>query len=338
MQKFVNLSDFPFAALILSLGLMLSTPALAGQTTIKTAVVMPEGSTWTGILYEMAREVQERTKGGVKFKIYPGGVSGDEPDVIRKMHVNRIQAAGFSGIGLGMILPQIRIFESVLLFQSYAQIDLARESFFDHFAQQYEQKGFILLGFFEAGFTYIFSKKPLTNLKEIHDLKMWVWKGDRIGEGFLKIAGVQAVPLHMTDVITGLETGMIDTFYSPPLAAVALQWYARVDCMLDFPLVNSLGAFLVRKKTFQRLSPAEQTILKDAVQKYSAKLVGQTRMENQEALLVLQEAGIRIVKPTPEIRDHFEESARKAIADNIPGLYSQALLDQVRKTIAESGN
>jgi TRAP-type C4-dicarboxylate transport system substrate-binding protein len=317
---------------------MPASRVLAGKTTIKTAVVMPEGSTWTAILHAMSKEVEQRTHGNVAFKIYAGGISGDEPDVIRKMHVNRIQAAGFSGIGLGMILPEIRILESVLLFQTHAQIDHVRKALSDYFAQQYAQKGFVFLGFFEAGFTYVFSKKPMTSLAQIQDLKMWVWKGDRIAEGFLKIAGTQAVPLHMTDVNTGLETGMIDTFYAPPLAAVALQWYARVDAMLDYPLVNSMGAFLVRQKTFQRLTDEEQAILKEAVQTYCAKLVAQTRKENQEARAVLAETGIQLIQPTPEIRRHLGESAQKALYENIPDLYSQELLDRVRKLLAEMGS
>ena len=301
--------------------------------TIKVAVVMPEGSTWTNILHQMTAEVEKQTNSEVKFKIYAGGISGDEPDVIRKMRANRIQAAGFSGIGLGLILPEFRIFESVLLFKNHAEIDRVKEALFDHFAEQFEKKGLVLLGFFEAGNTYIFSKTPLNTPKQFQALKMWIWKGDQIAERFLKELSVSAFPLAVTDVNTGLETGMINAFYSPPLAAIALQWYARVGYLLDYPLVNSAGAFLMNKRQFYRLSEQNRKILKASVQKYCRQLVLQTRKENAEARTVMHESGIKFIKPSSELTEFLKNSAKKANQGNIPGLYSQQRFKEIENLL-----
>jgi len=308
---------------------------LSGPTEIKIAVVMPEGSTWTNTLHEFADAVIKETGGDVAIKIYAGGVSGDEVDVLRKMRVNRLHAGGFSGVGLGLILPEIRVFEAPLLFKTYEEIDYVKEKMFDDFADRFEDKGYVLLGFAEAGFVYLFSKQRIDSMDRLQKTRMWLWKGDRVAENFLDAFGVQGYPLQLADVNTGLETGMIDSFYSPPLASVAFQWYARVQYMLDFPMVNSTGALLMNKRTFYDMGPENREIISRLAKQYAARLVQLTRKDNAEAVQVLSESGITLIPPTPEQTASFKQNAKKNYEMSIPSLYSKELFDQVRGLIDE---
>ncbi|WP_319525300.1 TRAP transporter substrate-binding protein DctP [uncultured Desulfosarcina sp.] len=329
------MKKIPFLIIALLLLCSLPTAANAAPTEIKIAVVMPEGSTWTNTLHGFADAVARETKGEVAVKIYAGGVSGDEVDVLRKMRVNRLHAGGFSGVGLGMVLPEIRVLEAPLLFGSYEEVDYVKERMFDDFAARFEEKGYVLLGFAEAGFVYLFSQRPMNSVDDLKQIKMWVWKGDRVAENFLEAFGVQGYPLQLADVNTGLDTGMIDSFYSPPLAAVAFQWYARVRYILDFPMVNSTGALLMTKSAFYRLKPENREIVSRLVKQYSAELVRLTRRDNDEAMQVIQEAGIERIAPTPEQIASFQHSAQKNYEMSVPSLYSQELLDRIRGLIAE---
>jgi TRAP-type transport system periplasmic protein len=316
------------------LGLQLPACALAG-TVLKTAVVMPEGSTWTKILHEMTAEIKAKTDGAVTFQIYAGGISGDEPDVIRKMRVGRIQAAGFSGIGMGVLVPEVRVLESVLLFRDNDEVDRVRAALFDDFARRFEQKGYVLLGFFEAGFTYLYTREPIVQVSDFKKIKMWIWKGDEIAARYISALGMEAVPLNMTDVNTGLETGLIDGFYAPPLAAMALQWYARVGDVLDYPLVNSCGGFLVTKRAFDRLSPAQQKLLREVVMTYCAKLVATTRVENAQAKTLMANAGLTFTAPGAAVEAYLRAAAQTAADKNIPAIYSRELYERVARLAAE---
>jgi len=204
-----------------------------------------------------------------------------------------------------------------------------------HFGAPFQKKGYILLGFAEAGFVYLFSKQKMDSVTSLKKTKMWVWKGDRVAENFLEAFGVQGYPLQLADVNTGLDTGMIDSFYSPPLASVAFQWYARVRYMLDFPMVNSTGALLMTKRSFNQIRPESREIVRRLVKHYSAKLVQLTRRDNLEALQVVEEAGIERITPTAEQIDSFQQSARRNYEMSVPALYSQELLDRIRGLITE---
>ena len=306
----------------------------AGPIVIKTAVVTPEGSTWVKVLKQMAAEVKTRTQGEVEFSIYAGGVSGDETDVLRKMQVNRMHAAGLSGVGLGVILPEVRVLEAPLLFRNDGEIDAVRERIFDYFAEAFLKKGYVLLGFTEGGWVYLFSRLNLSREEEFHSAKMWVWKGDQVAETLLHNFGVRTTPLHIAEVNTGLETHMIDSFYSPPLAAIAFQWYARVQYILDYPLADSTAGLLMTRRAFERLSAGQQAVLRQSARKHCRELVTLTRKENRDALAVLKSQGLTFVQPSPEQLTVFQADARKTYDQSIPDLYPRSLFDRIQ-TILE---
>ena len=321
--------------MIAAIGLLGGGWNSAHSAEIKVALVTPDGSAWTQTLRNLAKEVSKRTAGELRFKIYSGGVMGDELDVLRKMRVNRVHAAGFSGVGLGVVLPEIRILEAPLLFESNEEIDFVKDRLYETFAEKFERKGYVLLGFAEAGFVYFFSKQSIAGGDALQSIKMWAWKGDPVAETFLTTFGIKTVPLHVADVNTGLETGMIDSFYSPPLAAVAFQWHARIDYMLDYPMVNSTGALLMTKRAFDRLPPAHQAVLKELARDYCRELVRITRNDNGEALEIFREDGIRFETPPPALISSFKENANKTYEKSMPKLYSRELFDQVRVLVDE---
>ena len=80
-----------------------------------------------------------------------------------------------------------------------------------------------------VGFVYLFSKQPIAGGEALKKAKMWLWEGDALAEAFYKEAGVVPVPLAVTDVMTSLQTNLIDAVYCSPLACLALQWFTRVQ-------------------------------------------------------------------------------------------------------------
>ena len=299
-------------------------------TTIKVAVVMPDGSPWTNSLRNMASEIEKQTAGEIKFKIYAGGISGDEVDVIRKMQVNRIHAAGFSGVGLGILLPKIRILEAPMLYNNYEEIDLVKEKLYNEFSENFAKRGYVLLGFIEAGFVYFFSKRSMSGHDGLENIRMWVWKSDAVAKTTLETFGIKTYPLHLADVNTGLETGMIDSFYSPPLAAIVFQWFSKIQYFLDYPMVNSTGALLIKKSIFDKLSKENQEIFKKTAKKYCRELIRLARKDNEKALVVLKKEGIIFESPPKKQITSFHEDAGKIYEKSIPQLYSRELFNRVQ--------
>lgn len=302
---------------------------------IKFATLAPEGSTWMNVMRELDKAIRDSTNGEVKFKIYPGGIAGDEKDVVRKIRFNQYHSAGFTGVGLGEILPEERVFDSPMLFKNYEEVDYITTKYTPDFEKKFEKKGFVLLGWTEVGFVYVFSQKPIRTLEDLKKAKMWSWEGDPVAEATFKALGVQSVPLAVTDVLTSLQTNLVNAVYTVPLACVSMQWYTKVKYVSDVKLANAMGAVLISKKMFDKLPQNYQRIVKNLGAKYMKKLVELSRKENKESLDIMLKNGLKLVKVDPSSLPTFETAAEKARRSLVGKLYSQSLLDSIEKDLKE---
>jgi TRAP-type C4-dicarboxylate transport system substrate-binding protein len=303
---------------------------------IKFATVAPEGSTWITVMNEFNQAVQEATNGEVKFRIYAGMVQGDEKDVLRKIRINQLQSGGFTGVALGTILPEIRILDSPFLFKNHAEVDYIYSKFEPRFAQNFEKAGFILLGRAEVGFVYVFTNEPVKNVEEFRGIKMWMWEGDPLAEATFKAFNINPIPLSLTDVLTSLQTGMIDGVYTSPLACIATQWYTKTKYMIDVPLTNSYGAVLVSKRIFNKLTPEQQKILKEKGHEYFEKLTMMSREDNKKSIEAMLKAGIQKIEVTDQAElNNFYEVGRKTRQELVGKLYDQQLLDEIESALKE---
>jgi len=319
------------------LAIIMFTTLLSAKTvTIKFATLAPEGSTWMNVMREFAAEVKKQTNGEIKIKIYAGGVQGDEKDVIRKMRINQLQSGGFTGVGLGTILPEVRILDTPFLFESHEEIDYVKQKFFDRFAKGFEKKGYVLLGWAEVGFVYIYSNYPLKKKDDLNKVKMWMWEGDPLAEALYKTAGISPIPLSITDVLTSLQTGLIDGVYTSPLACLGLQWFTKVKYMLDIPLANSMGAVLVTKKTIKKISPENQKILMELGNEYFNELTRLSRIDNENSITQMVKNGLTLTKVQDKATlDEFMQLGEKSRRELVGQLYSQELLDQIEAAVKE---
>jgi TRAP-type C4-dicarboxylate transport system substrate-binding protein len=317
--------------------LLLLIPAflLNAQTTIKFATLAPDGSTWMNLMNDYAAAVQEATGGKVKFKIFSGGVAGDELVVLRKIRVGQLHSAGFTGVGLGEILPEVRILDAPFLFKNYDEVDHITSTLFDYFDQKFEEQGYVLLGWAEVGFVYVFTNKAINGIGDMDGVKMWMWEGDPIAEATFKSMGLSPIPLSITDVMTSLQTGLINGVYVSPLACTALQWHTKVSHMLKLPLADSNGAVLLSKKVFDKLSTDEQQTLRKLSREYFSRLTKLSREDNARSLELIGKAGITFTNITDSGQlTKFDQAGAKARRDLIGKLYDQAFLDRVEKELA----
>ncbi len=231
------------------------------QYTIKFASIAPEGSTWMNVMKELDAAVQKESGGRIKFRMYPSGVQGDEKTVIRKIGVGQLHAAGFTGVGMGEIAPKVRILDTPFLIRSSEEADYLNQTFEKEFEQAFEANGYVLLGWAEVGFVYVFSNSPIHKPEDIKQIKMWVWDGDPVAETSFRALDIKPIPLSFDNVRTSLQTGLVNAFYTTPYAAIALQWYTQAKYMVDFPLTCSAGAVLLSKKYFDAMPKDLQEIL-----------------------------------------------------------------------------
>jgi TRAP-type C4-dicarboxylate transport system substrate-binding protein len=272
------------------------------EVKIKFASLAPEGTTWMKTMHAYDLELQKETSGRVQFIFFAGGVAGDEKDILRKMRYDKIHATGLTGVGMGQIVPETRILDLPFFFANDTQLDRVQQSLFDHFSKKFKDQGYRLISWSNPGWTYLFSSQNLDQVEGYSKLKTWSWEGDLVALEALKNMGITPITLPIADVLTSLQTGLLDTVYAPPLAAIALQWDSKVSFVLETPLVHSSGAMLITNKQFEKISPQDQAIFLKLGKKYISEVNIQTRLENQKALDDLKNKKLKNVPPTPSLK------------------------------------
>lgn len=329
------LKPYQYYRVFLFIWFVIATGIAFGQKyIIKFATLAPEGSTWMNVMHQFDNELNELTQGEVKIRIYSGGVLGDEMDVLRKIRIGQLHAAGFTGFGLGEISSRVRILDTPMLFHDYEEVDYIYEKFGDAFSNHFVENGFELLGWAEVGFVYIFTKEFVRTPDELQKIKMWVWQGDRVAETTFKAFGTNIIPLSIVDVMTALQTNMVNGVYTSPLAIVALQWFTKVNYMIEIPLADATGAVLISTKMFNRLPEAYQKLLKSLGQKYMCQLTRLSREENDKAIETLKEQGIEIVQINrSDLLEQYYAIGDKARLELVGKYFNQELLDQIKSSL-----
>lgn len=323
-------------ALSLALVCLAGTNCFAGKTFIKFSTLAPEGSAWMKQIRLLAKEIKKQTDGEVAFKFYPGGVSGDERDVIRKMRIGQLHAAGFTGVGLGEILPEVRVLDLPFLFENDKEIEHVYERMNEYFSGRFEEKGYVLLGWVPVGWVYFFSRNEIKSIKDLRKSKAWMWEGDPLVEATYKALKVSPLPLSITDVLLSLQTGMIDTVYASSMGALALQWFTKVKYMSRIRMGNSTGGVLIRKKKFDSLPEKHQATIKVLSKRFLKKLVQKIQEDNALASEVMIKNGLKHAElPKPDDLEKFHRAGEKVRKSLTGKLYSKRLLKRVLDHLEE---
>lgn len=316
--------------------LFLST-SVASARVFKIATVAPEGTFWMQEMRAAAEQIEQETAGRVKFKFYPGGVMGSDESVLRKIRIGQLHGGAVTAASMTGIAPDIGIYELPYLFDSLEQVDYVRSKMDAELIAGLERKGFVGFGFAEGGFSYMMSDEPLQSVAEVRTKKVWLPSNHEIGEAVFSSADIASVSLPISDVLTALQTGLIDTIITSPIGAIALQWHTKIAYVVEEPLTYFGALLVINKKAFNKLSEADRQIVRDIMGQAFISIDKQNRKDNVEAKQALKNQGIKFVSLSAASRKEWHEVGDKAIKVlEQQNQYSDKVYEDLMRHVAEA--
>jgi TRAP-type transport system periplasmic protein len=325
MKKIVNK-----IILLLAVSLLGSNAPFVQAKTFKIATISPEGTFWMQQMRAGAKEITEKTQGRVKFKFYPGGVMGNDDNVLRKIRIGQLQGGAITMGSLSGSVPDTTIYGLPYLFSSLDDAASIRKTTDPMLMNEIEKKGFVSFGFAQGGFTYLMSKEQINTLDDLRHRKSWVPENSDVGLSVYRYVGVTPISLPLSDVLTGLQTGLIDTIVTSPIGALALQWHTHINYVVDQP-VNYLAAMMIiDKKAFDKLSEADQAVVRDVMTKVYKIIDEQNKVDNMAAREALINQGVKFIKLTEQEKVEWEKVDDFVINEMIKKYkYNKALYEPV---------
>ena len=316
--------------LIALLAVLLVSGALSAKVAVKLATLAPEGSAWYDTIKNMGDEWKKATNGEVTIRIYPGGVAGDETDVVRKMRVGQLQAAAMTSVGMGDIIPEIQALQMPMMIQSYEELDYIMDKIKPKLEARLEEKGFKVLNWGDVGWVKFFAQKPVKVPEDLKGQAMFVWGGDTNIVAAWKDAGFKVVPLAPTDIMTSLQTKMINAFSTTPLAAASFQWFGLAKNMTDIKWACLMGGTLIEKKTWEKIPAEKRDELDKIAKKSGQKQKKEIRELENKATEIMVKNGLNIVTLTAEDNRIWTEKAKGAYPRLLNSPELKAMYEEVK--------
>ena len=302
---------------------------------LKIATLAPEGSSWAKVLRTIDADVRQETDGNVGFKIYPGGVQGDEKVVLRKMRIGQLHGGNFGGQGVSQTLPDVLALQMPFLFYDYAEVDYVLEKMDAFYRQGYEERGYVFLGWADIGFVHILSQQPVATVEDMRAQKVWQLPDEPLTSVLFRLAGVTSVPLNIPDVLLGLQTNLIDVVYASPSATIVLQWFTRAKYVTQLPINYTLGALLIDKRTFAKIPATDRGHIHRIARQHMAALNQRNRRENDEAMTVLQANGLSLVEVNSNDVETFKGLVTSAESELVGQAFSREAYEQIARHLQD---
>lgn len=321
------------AAAAVALALALAAPAAAKEV-LKLATLAPQGSVWDTTLRTMGAEFAKTSGGAVELRLYPGGVAGDEADVVRKMRLGQFQGAALTVTGLAEIEPAFALFHLPMLFDSWAEVDHVLAELGPELERRLEAKGYTLLLWGHGGWVHLFSRQPIRDVADLKRQKLFAWAGDDAGVQSWRQRGYQPVPLAATDVTMGFQTGMIDVVPTTPIAALSLQWFRQTPYMQGLGMAPLVGGVVVRLDAWRKIPEPVRGGFAAAIAAAERTFAVEVPKQDAGAVEQMKARGLSVVElddaQRAEWRREAEEFARAARQGAVP----PEILERARAALA----
>jgi TRAP-type C4-dicarboxylate transport system substrate-binding protein len=272
--------------------------------TLKIATIAPEGSSWMKDMRAGAKAIEENTDGRVRFKFYGGGVQGNDKQVQRKMRTGQLHGGAFTSGAMNKFQKDADLFSMPMVFDTVEEVRYVRKAMDMDIRQRLEDAGYVNFGFAGAGFAFMMSNRPLVTLADLKGRKVWIPEGDPIGFAALQSLGVAPVIMPVTDVMTGLQTDLLDSVTVPPVGALVFQWHTQLKYVTELPIAYVYAALLIDKRAFSKLSQEDQQVVREVMEGTYRKFDQNGVRENDQALQALLGNGLQMVMPdTSEVSE-----------------------------------
>jgi TRAP-type transport system periplasmic protein len=301
----------------------------------KIASLAPDGSVWVRQFQEFAKEIAEKSNGEIEFRIYPGGIMGDDQAMYRKIRVGQLHGGGFTMTGIADVVPDFRVMAIPFLFQSYEEVNKVRDALVPYFKKKFNETGLEFIAMTEVGFIYAMSTEPMASIDDLKKSKSWAPSGDPVTGTFLSNLGITPIPLTIPDVLTSLQTGLVDTVFNSLYGSIVMQWFTKARYITDTPFGYAYGVFLLDRKSFSKLPENYAALVHTTAEKYFSTLIDDTRKSNGESRQVLEQNGVTFVQSEPGIVMELQTQRNKTVQMLIGNAFSPEVYNIAAKILEE---
>jgi tripartite ATP-independent transporter DctP family solute receptor len=186
------------------------TAEAADKIIIKAALIAsPDGAQTIGF-NKLKESLEKATNGAVEFQIYTDGQLGNEREIIEGVSLGTIEVGIVSTGPVINFIPEYRMMDFPYMFPS---LDVARTVFEGPVGQKllakFDAIGIHGAGFWDCGYRYMTSNKPIVHPSDVKGLKLRTMEND-MHMALFRMLGATPTPMAIGEFLTAVRQGTVD--------------------------------------------------------------------------------------------------------------------------------
>ncbi|WNN48745.1 TRAP transporter substrate-binding protein [Siccibacter colletis] len=303
------------AGLCLS-GATLLIPAAVNAQVIKAADVHPQGYPNVVAVQNMGEKLKQQTNGDLEIKVFPGGVLGDEKQMIEQAQMGAIDIIRVSMAPVAAILPDIEVFTLPYVFRDedhmHKVIDGDIGKSIGEKLTNNPKSRLVFLGWMDSGTRNLITRDPIVKPEDLQGKKIRV-QGSPVALATLKAMGANSIAMGVSEVFSGMQTGVIDGAENNPPTFVAHNYLPVAKNYTLSGHFITPEMLLYSKVKWDKLSADQQQKILTLAREAQAEQRTLWNAYNTDALAKMKAGGVQFheidkayfVKATEPVRKQF---------------------------------
>ena len=249
--------------------------------------------------------------------------------------------------GLAELDEAFNVFQIPLFFASIEEFFFVLHRLGPLLSQRLEERGLVALHWGYGGWLHFFSKFPTRTVSDLRRVKMYTGAGDDRMTRLWRQNGYNPVVLSSTDIMVGLQSGMIDGLPAPPLGALAFQWYRHTPYVLSPGFAPLVGATVIDKRAWEKMSEDDREALLESARRAGERQADEIPKKDEESLAEMIMRGLEVIRvdvegdanPWRAAAESFAESFRTTmVPEDVLDLALQYRAEYRRGPAAAAGS
>ena len=297
--------------------LLAFTSIYAQKINLKIGSVAPDNSPWAIEQKKIAQEWAKATNGTINVNFMTATALGGEAGVIQKMRVARpgqkapLDGGIFTNIGIYELAPETNILTLCVpfMFRDQEELSLVLKESQDEINAAIEEQGFVLLGWFNVGWAYFFTKEEVRTPTQLKNVSLSVGgiTSPELGRAF-QHAGYKTDDVSNEKILSSLKSNNgCGGLYTIPMYAYAAQYTKHATYVLGMPICPVMGGFVINKNVWASIPDNYKEVIMANIREEEKKFIEIQQENDNNYLAKIEAEGGTIVKLTQAEKDVFQE-------------------------------
>lgn len=287
---------------------MLMMGSVQAKAKFKIATVAPDGTPWADLLNQYKKKIRKKSKKTLKPKVYLNGVKGDEQSLVRQVYKGKLQMVGVSTGALAVIVPDIELLELPYAFKNHETADKVLDEVRPLVNQLLDEKGLTLVMYSENGYRSMgFKDKCIRKPSDLNQKKMRSQESNVHLETY-RALGASPVAISVGEVLSSLQTGVVEGFDNTPLFAQAVGWSQAVKYFSTTRHIYQPALIIANKEWFSSLTPENQKLMVEEGKKLEVKGRKMVRALEPALMENFKTGGLTVCDLTDAEREEFRKA------------------------------